>query len=1088
MLAGDASGIVLPQDVPALAEIAPDELDDLQLVLLGRLVRRSLDQSDKPGALLEALHAGTSRLGGTDPARRLAAAKLLLGAGLTDEAAEYLPPIEPALASGDAPVINLHARRQYLIGRQKRDSEALTQSWAWTLAVLDRREVDEQARAPARRRALALAPKVPAELAAPWLRRVLRDDPVAGLSLLMNVAEQAAAALALHEAPARIDALRLEHLAAQAMLEVEIAQEPDWNLALQMLTRHWIVEAQKAAGGEVRRIMLADDQHIAALPLPFLLEVAPDDRWLTAIDSDTADHSRHLIGLLAARSGREAQTLAVLRELAPRNSELARDLAETFLVAAVKGGGEEGQDDDPFDIRRYQRMSPRMRQYYLQQAANQRRYSSGRGDSGRIVTRAGQLRNLARLNERLKRLKEAGVPPLGEAAVMAAFAVCHSPAEVFREEDAQRVFGPSDQWTPEAALQLARSLREGLAQQWRDPQVQQQAGTKRTPREQVAEIERGYTWAARLLTDASAKAPENIEAQVLLAGVYFDHAEFLYGQEVELATYVALRDAAFKTFERAAAQYARTVAASDEQRYDIDVYREWFQAALGTSDLSFLTRQDEPDQTQVQRIAASLQELAEPARDKHLALFAAAIDNSLSQTPPSLKEHVVRHALAVLGDHPSAKPLIERLSYYDELLKEVELRLVLDGGDRVGRGRPFGVHISLAATQALHRENGNFAEVLQQLPPHMSGAMDDMANHRKLLEQELREKLAADFAVEALVFHAPQTRPRACGRSGWQELPIAYAVLRTKDEAVDRLPPVQLDLDFADGGGPVRLPVRSQVTLIDARDDAPPPRPARDLKVKQVLDDRQLSKGSARLEITATARGLAPELDSLFADGGPRVPGFEISRVVEEGLAISSLEAGEQVEVQSERRWLVELVPATSRPPARFTFPRPANGSLAVAHQRYDDADLVDCSASVPLRGATLSAVGRWLWPVAACGGLALCAAGVAIAFARRRKKRAPQSLYRPPAQLTPFSLHALLSRMQADQRLSLSRDQRRELGDAVRQLDDQFFTREAADAAPNLEAMLHRWLSVIHPGGSFASSVIESNGRGENGNMLKAK
>ncbi len=49
-----------------------------------------------------------------------------------------------------------------------------------------------------------------------------------------------------------------------------------------------------------------------------------------------------------------------------------------------------------------------------------------------------------------------------------------------------------------------------------------------------------------------------------------------------------------------------------------------------------------------------------------------------------------------------------------------------------------------------------------------------------------------------------------CGRSK------LYELLKAKDASVDRLPPLSLDMDFADGQGTVILPVSSPVTLISA--------------------------------------------------------------------------------------------------------------------------------------------------------------------------------------------------------------------------------------------------------------------------------
>ena len=346
-------------------------------------------------------------------------------------------------------------------------------------------------------------------------------------------------------------------------------------------------------------------------------------------------------------------------------------------------------------------------------------------------------------------------------------------------------------------------MREGLAERWRDPQAQRRSGTKRTPREQVAEINRGYDWVKRLLVGAVARSPQRVDVQTLLAGVYFDQAEFLYGLEVELATYTTT--CATRPLPLSGPRPKNTgvrwprLNPSATRSMSTD---SGFRPRCGTSDLAYLTKQDEPDQTQVERIAAALASWECAAAGKHQELFATAIVDSLDQAPPPLvSRYLVRQALTVVGEHPAARPVAERLAYYDELLKEVELRLALDGGDRVGRGRPFGVHVSLAATSAVFRENNNFALLLQALPPHLLGGSGDAGNSRQLLERELRDKLSEQFGIEALVFHPPGTQSRAASREGWQQLPVAYVVLKTKDEAVDRLPPVQLDLDFSDGSG-----------------------------------------------------------------------------------------------------------------------------------------------------------------------------------------------------------------------------------------------------------------------------------------------
>jgi hypothetical protein len=1000
-LVQDTSAVVLPADVLALADAAPTELGDRQLARLGRLVDRSLEQAAKPGALFAGLKVGTRRLGGREPARRIAAAKVLLAAGLAAEAEAYLPPLDATLKSGDPALINLHARHQFVRGVSESKPESLVRSWTLSLAVLDVTDADDAHRVAARRRALALAPQVPKPLAAKWFRDVLHAEGVAGLSLLGEIAERTAHALRMRHPTPRTQALQMARMVGDELLAAPGGEPGRRSLALAMLSHGWINEAQKAAGGPLRKIVVEDDEKIEALPIPVLLETAPDARWRQSVDADMAAHLEHLTGLLAARAGERERTLAVLSQIAPRDESLARDIAETLVEAEFAA---ESEDVRAYRMSRSTRMS----------------YSMGSYRSERETTRAGQLRKLAQLTELLALLKTAGVPPLRDAAVVGAFAKCHSPAEVFRQNDIERVFGKADALPPHVAGALATSLRENLAGIWRDPQVQQQTGAGRTPGEQVHEINRGYQLAAAILGSATARAPGDIDLHVLLANVYFDHAEFLYGQQVDLATYARLRDASFKTFQLAAEKSA--VALRDTPEIPrVGAFHAWFQAALGASDLAYLTRQDEPDKTQVERIGAALRSLPGETANAHHVLFAEAIVESLGQTPSALKVHVARQAVEILGGHPASKPLVERLHYYDELLAEVELRLAIDGNDQVGARRPFGVHVSLRATQSLMRENEVFRALL--ISPGGPGVQSSPETpSRQLLENELREKLPERFHVDAIAFHPPTTQTRHDGRDGWLELPLAYLVLRAKDESVDRIPPLQVDLDFADGQEPVRLAVRSQVALIDARTPNPPPRPARDVNVGCLLDGRSLANDKVVLEVTASARGLAPDLGHLLADGGPVVAGFSPPTVKDHGLSVQSLESDSEVNALTERRWTIEYRLAGDEQPATFVFPAVRDESSKVKYLRYADADIVDTDATAPLRYSTLATARRWIWVSLGTVGSLAVAIALAFVYVRRRRARPRAgSAYQWPERLTPFSALSLLRRMREDHQLALT-------------------------------------------------------------------
>lgn len=1056
-LAMDANGVILPQELLALSTAAPGPLSDKDLALLGKIVARSQHQAARPTEFLAAVQKGTPQLGGDDPAARLAAVKLLLAAGLVDEAQPYLPPLAVALEKKDVSTINLHARFLYQSFRQKQNLPQLLQAWELTQAAL-KLELPEGLRAICIRRSLTMAPQVPRELAGKWFQQVFQADPVAGLTLLAEITTQLTQSFTSGDESKREQALLVQQLAGNELLAVHGQDLGQWALALEMLTRGWINEAQKSAGEGLRKIINERDDQVEPLPIEPLLASAPSLAWQQAIGRDTADHVRHLLGKFAAQAADQKTTLAIILELAPRDPDLARELAEELVTSVSDGAGNEASAERD-DLRwRLSHLPPQQRAYYMRQL---RAESRSQGE----VTRAGQLRKLNELHELLTTLQSKGIEKLSEAVVVEAFAHCHSPAEVYLAADIERIFGPLAEVPPDSALKLAETMRTGLAQAWRDPNTQRQQGTKRTPQEQAAEVTRGYALAINLLQHAIEHAPELAELRALRGGLHFDQAEFLYGQQVDLETYAKERDAAFADFAEAAAAYDRSLAKSPENGYSIDIFRSWFQAALGTSDFSYLTRQDEPDKTQVQKLAQALGGLQQGA-SKHQELFAKSILGSLNEVPAILKPHLVRQALVVVGEHPAATPLQKRLTIYDDLLKEIELRLVLDGSDRVGTNRPFGVFVSLAGTRAVLRENDAFASLLINTAAMAAarGRPSDPENDaRKRLEDELREKISAGFEIDAFTFHPPQTQPRAIGREGWEALPVAYLVLRAKDAAIDRLPATQFDLEFSDGEGQVRLPVQSQLVLLDARAEAPV-RPAREVKIKQLLDDRELAKGQLRLEIIATAKGVVPELTQLLQEP-TRIPGFHTQSHAEQSLSVSSLEAGEQIDALTERRWLIELEPQADAPQDDFAFPLAADKAYEVALQRYDDADIVDAKATTPLRWPATRAARRWL-PYALGGGALLLIAAIAAVVIRSRQPAqiAAESYSRPP-QLTPFSVIGLLRRMQADAQLQLSAADRRSLSSTISRLEGEYFRRGEASSKVELEPIVDEWLQAARAG-----------------------
>src|SRR5205814_3385768 len=89
---------------------------------------------------------------------------------------------------------------------------------------------------------------------------------------------------------------------------------------------------------------------------------------------------------------------------------------------------------------------------------------SQQSESGIPLTRSAQNRNLAELAATLKRLGKLTFPEkIDDSAIVSAFANAHSPAEVFRIEDIEMVFGKPDAIERDTLVELLQTIRQRLA-------------------------------------------------------------------------------------------------------------------------------------------------------------------------------------------------------------------------------------------------------------------------------------------------------------------------------------------------------------------------------------------------------------------------------------------------------------------------------------------------------------------------------------------------------------------------------------------------------------------------------------------------
>ncbi len=113
--------------------------------------------------------------------------------------------------------------------------------------------------------------------------------------------------------------------------------------------------------------------------------------------------------------------------------------------------------------------------------------------------------------------------------------------------------------------------------------------------------------------------------------------------------------------------------------------------------------------------------------------------------------------------------------------------------------------------------------------------------------------LGGFFEIRTIVFAAPAdgsrdiATPSGAPEGQWQETPLAYLLLATKDTTVDRVPALEIELDFFDREGKVIIPVPSNPLQIEiSRTADEPQRPAPNIAVTQIVDSRELAENCSR--------------------------------------------------------------------------------------------------------------------------------------------------------------------------------------------------------------------------------------------------
>ncbi len=1013
---------LLPEEVLKVADAAPAELTEQQVHLLAMILRNAASKHGT-SELMRAIHAGTKAFG-TDDARRSRTLDLLKDAGLDREAYEFLPPLQEARTAGDARVILEHGRYlQYLANHLRQGDETnqhRARAWALLCEAAVHPKVSPDDRTDAMERAIRLMEQLPRPMIEPWLREVFASETLGPLVIEKITLNAVALGNANIQRAERIRRLVTLKEAVDILLGSDPAERESLRIPLRMLTTAIAQELENASNKRVSRVDRA-----------LLLRAVPSPAWLDALNPSLAVRISGASIELAAGVGDISRAVVLLEDAVDRTPDPAQAqvLAERFLKRWAAWLGRVGEPkiwtQSPGSNMAYQRsMLP-------------------------PVTRGLQRRNLDELREVLEILEPLGVDSRHLPSIGDVFTVCHNPSEAFQLADIERVFGPIDQLPADTARHLAEAVSAAVDGYWRG---RSQASSTNTPGQPappqrpnaviVRVVDRGMETANQLADRAQRAAPDDWETDQLKATLALRWLSFRTKTDVvdEAERLAQLRDA-YAVFERAAASYAKALASGSQQETS-DLFVAWFKTAMGAADVSRLTADVLPlagtlQDNQFDHIAAALHRLPPDASYRHIAEFAEAVNEAITNVPPEGKPRFVNAAIRIVGDHPAGAPIRARHQLYRELMNdEVKLRLTIDGPSEIRAGVPFGVAVSVRFTSAVDRETEGFSKYLRN---NVAIAPGREINYRDLLERTIETAFSKSFDHCVIGFYHPEFPPWGVledGQDEWLEKPLAYVIVTPKDASVDRLPQITMEMQFYEGRGYVNVVTSSNTPQI-AVGEGPAERPCDELLITQVVDGRdalaQTTDRSVRLEVTARGRGSVPGLAHLL-DGiegalpgysaGPNgiepaptliLNGFDVAPSRSSDMADSSgypePDANGIVRPVVERSWTVTYQPDGSASSGRFRLPRlGAETPATLVSKHYATLDIAPIS-------------GEWIdlgfqrhrrLPYVAAGSAIVATFVLFLLIWARRRKRPITNLaspLTPPARLTPLSVVTALRR-----------------------------------------------------------------------------
>jgi hypothetical protein len=1054
---------LLSEDFYALVNASPTDLKENNIPALTKLAKTTLGEGGR-NTLLSKLNTGWKGLGGTTPDGRKLATRLLSSLGWIKDAAPFLPLKNEEWENADTTQLVFameYFTQTGIADRDERQLQHAAELCTWLMKTARFGNYTRPQFRLAMDRLVQLLPVLAKPDAQKLIREQLFKQTATLTDLISIIAELGQTATKGTDLQARNASLGTQHL----ILEALVAKEDKLPANVAVMVMNWLTEAEGCyrAGGVtatemsqadrmmMRRYGMGNKEKITTLSTEQILATAPPLELVPRLNPGLAQ--RVQLTLLKVNILRPDEVeLKLLREYAKSHPGLEREVCQDVLAGWVSKRTKPAESAQVKQMRAYgMYVPPQM----LQTGA------------GIPLTRLRQNQNIQQFKNLLKELREISPEPLDPKLIVQAFMTLHSGAEVYQLEDIEAIFGPPEKMVREELLDLLGGMRGRLGEQWRDPKTQQQSATNRTEQEAKDEVSRGYRTALEL-AKRGIRAEDGDWASYITRGqLFYDASQYEFDRKVKLTEYVSLRDEAFNSFRKAAEIYAAKVSTLPRGQWTSDPYQAWFFVMLGASDLAQLTSNTARTDPGLKSIGDAIRALPNGAAKIHEEMFAKMLGDLFPRVPPNVRQRFLSSGLKIIGeDNPAAKAAMTSLNYYKELLDEIQLRVTVDGPTRVGHSQPFGVFVSLETTRQLLRESGGFSKYLQnqssQRQQMMGGQGGGGQNLRDDFTKNIHAALDETFEVVSVTFHDAAVKTIDLPRDGWVETPMIYLVLRAKNAAVDRIPSIQIDMDFVDQPGQVVLPVMSQVQPLDAKDASVENRPCGELALDLTMDEREWRDGKLVVEIQARGQGIIPKLEEML---DCQREGFDLE-TVDGNLSLTQFVSDGKVRIpQADRNWqLTYRRKPDLRGDVMFPFPSLKAGikPTTIEYKHYQDADLVTIDATKAASGVKLTSNAGNGPRNAVLLGLLGAVIAALVWMARRKKSLTPdlKQELAAPTNPTPFSTVAFLRRIRTDQAPHLSESDKAALTRQIDEIEAGYF-REGNPLSLDLSAVIGKWLGI---------------------------